>query len=164
MKILFLCTGNFYRSRLAEEFLRAYAAAKKVDLVSDSAGLGPIPNPINIGPMRREAVDYLKERGIAPATVARFPRKCTVADMKSFDLIIGMNEAEHRHMVEAQFPGIAVDRILYWHVPDMDEDPGYIGPDLMERNVRELLAGLMAHDSFKATNQIASIESGRVSA
>jgi len=139
MKTLFLCTGNYYRSRLAEELLRGYAAAQGINLVSDSAGLGIIPNPINIGPIRCEVLDYLKRRGIYSGGVERFPKKCTKTDIRSADIIIGMNEPEHRCMVDEQFPGVAGNRTRYWHVSDMDEDPGFISPDLIDSNVRELL-------------------------
>lgn len=42
-------------------------------------------------------------------------------------------------MVDEQFPGVAGNRTRYWHVSDMDEDPGFISPDLIDSNVRELL-------------------------
>jgi protein-tyrosine phosphatase len=139
MKVLFLCTGNFYRSRLAEELLRGYSEIGGVDLVSDSAGLGPIPNPINIGPIRAEVIDYLAGYGMRPTGADRVPRKCGIEDIESSDVVIGMNEIEHRQMIEEQFPGIAPKRIRYWHVPDMEEDPNLTGPDLMDRNVKDLL-------------------------
>jgi protein-tyrosine phosphatase len=139
MKVLFLCTGNYYRSRLAEEALRGYSAAQDIKLVSDSAGLGIIPNPINIGPMRLEAVNYLKNSGFRSIGMNRFPKKCTVFDLESSDIVIGMNEPEHKQMFDEQFPGIAANRVRYWHVPDMDEDPGFLSPDLIDRNVRFLL-------------------------
>lgn len=142
MKVLFLCTGNFYRSRLAEELLHGYSIQQGLDLVSDSAGLGPIPNPINVGPIRFEVIDYLRSRGVKPHGTKRFPRKCKVADIEVSDVVIGMNEIEHRCMVEEQFPDIDLEHVQYWHVPDMEEDPDNIGPDLMDRNVRKLLRQL----------------------
>lgn len=144
MKVLFLCTGNYYRSRLAEELLRGYSAVIRLDLVCDSAGLGPIPNPINIGPMRLEAVEYLLVRGMNPDSVARFPRKCHESDILLSDIVIGMNEPEHRRMVEGQFLGRVHERVRYWRVPDMDEDPDGMGPGLMEQNVKELLREILA--------------------
>ncbi len=140
MKVLFLCTGNFYRSRLAEELAHNYAFMEGIGLVSDSAGLGPIPNAVNVGPIRFEVVEYLEKRGIKPRGAGRFPRKCTAADIESSGIVIGMNEAEHRQMVEEQFQGVHLEHVRYWHVPDMEEDPGNIGPDLMYSNVLELLA------------------------
>ena len=111
-------------------------------MLSDSAGLGPIPNSINIGPIRFEVIEYLKSRGMNPQDAKRFPKKCAIADIESSDIVIGMNEIEHRQMIEAQFAGIALEHVLYWHVPDMEEDPDNIGPDLMDRNVRKLLKQL----------------------
>jgi len=137
-----LCTGNFYRSRLAEELMRNYSAQEGRDLLSDSAGLGPIPNPINIGPIRFEVIEYLKSRGMQPKGAKRFPKKCTVEDIESSDIVIGMNEIEHRCMIEEQFSGIAREHVQYWHVPDMEEDPDNVGPDLMDRNVRKLIKQL----------------------
>jgi protein-tyrosine phosphatase len=42
-KILFLCTGNFYRSRFAEELFNHLARQKRLDWVADSRGL--VKNP-----------------------------------------------------------------------------------------------------------------------
>jgi len=139
MKVLFLCTGNYYRSRLAEEFLRAMARGKALDIICDSAALGIVPNPINVGPIRRELRDFMKQRNIYSSSAERFPRKCTAGDIESSDIVIGMNEPEHRHMVEKQFPGCLADKVRYWDVPDMEEDPGFIGPGLIEKNVEKLL-------------------------
>jgi len=145
MKVLFLCTGNYYRSRLAEEFLRARARVKGIDLSTDSAALGIVPNPINVGPMRREAIDYLEQNGIHSASVMRFPRKCTAGDLDSSEIVIGLNKPEHQWMVEEQFPGLAV-QVRYWNVPDMEEDPGLIGPGLIRANVDSLLEEIAASD------------------
>jgi len=138
MKVLFVCTGNFYRSRLAEELLRGYAEQRGVEIVSDSAGLGPIPNPINIGAIRFEVIEYLKNLGVNPSGTKRFPKKCHAADLESSDIVVGMNEIEHRHLLEQQFADIVKDHVRYWHVPDMEEDPDLMGPGMMVRNVKDL--------------------------
>ncbi|MDD4872434.1 MAG: low molecular weight phosphatase family protein [Kiritimatiellae bacterium] len=143
MKVLFLCTGNFYRSRLAEELLRFYSEDQGIDLVSDSAALGDIPNPINIGPISQEALRYLGQLGKKPEYfLQRYPKKCTVADIISADIIIGLNEREHKRWFEEQFPDFTLKCVQYWHVPDVEEDPDKVGPELMDKNVRELLKDL----------------------
>jgi protein-tyrosine phosphatase len=146
MKVLFLCTGNFYRSRLAEELLRAYSEIQGIDLVSDSAALGDIPNPINIGPISQEALKYLDKNGIKSDPDERYPKKCTVADIVSADIIIGLNEREHRCWFEEQFSDFKQKCVRYWHVPDVEEDPDRRGPALMDENIRMLLKELSLTD------------------
>ncbi len=64
VRILFLCTGNYYRSRLAEELLRYNAREADLEIECDSAGLGKIPNLSNPGPIGIAALEYLQKRGI----------------------------------------------------------------------------------------------------
>ena len=143
MRVLFLCTGNYYRSRLAEELLHYHA--KRVDLSIEcySAGLGNIPNPSNPGPIGIVALEYLQARGIGSLTRARHPKKCAPSDIQAADIIVCMNEREHRATFEKQ-ARLFLDhkQIVYWHVPDLEEDPELVGPGLIEGEVRGLLTRL----------------------
>ncbi len=143
MRVLFLCTGNYYRSRLAEELLRYEARKAELEIECDSAGLGNIPSPSNPGPIGVAALHYLQALGISSSSLVRYPKKCTASDLQAADIIVCMNEREHREMFERQArPLLDHKRVVYWRVPDVEEDPDLIGPGLIDGEVRGLLARL----------------------
>ncbi len=50
-KILFLCTGNYYRSRFAEKLFNNLATQKNLDWEADSRGLAIERGVNNVGAM-----------------------------------------------------------------------------------------------------------------
>ena len=148
MRVLFLCTGNYYRSRLAEELLRHNAGKAELEIECDSGGLGKIPNPSNAGPIGIAVLEYLRKRGIPSSSQARYPKKWTPSDIQAADIIVCMNEPEHRGMFESQIrPFLDHKQILYWHIPDVEEDRDLIGPGLIDREVKSLLEKLKDRSS-----------------
>ena len=143
VRILFLCTGNYYRSRLAEELLRYNAKKADLEIECDSAGLGKIPNPSNPGPIGIAALEYLQKRGISSLSLARYPKQWTPSDIQTADIIVCMNEREHRVMFERQArPFLNHGQIVFWRIPDVEEDPDLMGPGLIDGEVRGLLEKL----------------------
>jgi len=141
VRILFLCTGNYYRSRLAEELFRYHAREADFEIECDSAGLGKIPNPSNPGLIGIAALESLQERGIRSLSLARHPKQWTPSDIQTADIIVCMNEREHKVMLESQArPFLNHRHIVYWSIPDVEEDPDLIGPGLIDGEVRGLLA------------------------
>ena len=116
--VLFLCTGNYYRSRFAEELFNDLAGRAGLDWRADSAGLA-LESWVNPGPMSPHARAALLARGLTVAEVARDPRSCTAADLAGADLVVAVKEAEHRPWLDRKHPGWA-DRVTYWHVHDLD--------------------------------------------
>jgi protein-tyrosine phosphatase len=150
VRILFLCTGNYYRSRLAEELLRYNARKADLEIECDSAGLGKIPNLSNPGPIGIAVLEYLQKRGISSLSLARYPKQWTPSDIQTADIIVCMNEREHRAMFESQArPFLNHRHIVYWRIPDVEEDPDLIGPGLIDGEVRGLLAKLKGRHFVK---------------
>ena len=79
--ILFLCTGNYYRSRFAEELFNHHAERVGLDWVAQSRGLALERGAHNVGPISPFALHALKEMVITPRGADRFPRQCTVDDL-----------------------------------------------------------------------------------
>src|SRR5438876_5201878 len=57
--ILFLCTGNYYRSRFAESLFNAVAGQMRVPWRASSRGLALERGTGNVGPMAVSAIDAL---------------------------------------------------------------------------------------------------------
>lgn len=116
-QVLFLCTGNYYRSRFAEEMFNHEARIAGLNWRASSRGLATEPSPENVGAISIFALQALNDRSIAPAD--RLPVVCTISDLESADRVIALKEAEHRHFLEKRFPGWE-NRTSYWHVDDID--------------------------------------------
>jgi protein-tyrosine phosphatase len=138
--VLFLCTGNYYRSRFAEHYFNMLAEKAGADWRADSRGLA-VGRAGNIGRISPFAAEGLAARGIALDGDLRFPRQVTADDLANARLIVAMKESEHRGLLAAEFPDWA-DRTEYWRVDDLDcAWPGETLADL-EEAVAALLAKL----------------------
>ncbi|PSO15027.1 low molecular weight phosphatase family protein [Bradyrhizobium sp. MOS003] len=118
-QVLFLCTGNYYRSRFAEELFNHLAEQEDLPWRAFSRGAAERRAPENTGSISRFALEALQALGISPRRADELPQPCTLADFRQADIVIGLKEAEHRWMVERRFPAVA-DRVLYWQVDDLD--------------------------------------------
>ena len=135
-RVLFLCTGNYYRSRFAEIYFNWQVEKRGLTWTADSRGLAI--DPYLNGPISRHTLASLQARGIDLDTCQRSPLPVCEADLAAADHIVAVKEAEHRPIFEANFPTWR-DRIEYWHVHDLDcAAPDHAIPHL-EREVAKLL-------------------------
>ena len=116
-RILFLCTGNYYRSRFAEIYFNWQAKQRGLHWIADSRGLAL--DGYNYGPISRHTIARLKESSIDYDADQRFPRPLSEADLRTADHVVAVKEAEHRPLMLRNFPAWC-DRIEYWHVHDLD--------------------------------------------
>ncbi len=139
--VLFLCTGNYYRSRFAEELFNALAQRAGLTWRADSAGLLVDHSNDNLGPISSNALRALALRHIAVAPPLRYPRQVRARDLAGADRVIALNESEHRFLLDEQFPGWA-ERAEYWHIPDLAEAPPRASLAAVERNIESLIQEL----------------------
>ena len=140
-QILFLCTGNYYRSRFAEHLFNALAVQEGLDWRAFSRGLAIERGIYNFGAISRAAAEGLAARGIFLSAGERGPQQATVVDFAAADRIVALDEVEHRPLVEERFPQWA-GTVEYWSIHDLDVTGPWAATAQMEQQVRELLLGL----------------------
>lgn len=137
--ILFLCTGNYYRSRFAEIFFNHVAEERNLQWRATSRGLALERGIGNVGPMAMEAIKTLEAMGVcALEDCGRPPLQVTPRDLESADHIVALKKAEHLPLFEERFPTWA-QKVEFWHVEDT---PGVLG--LIEKEVMELVKRVSA--------------------
>src|SRR5262249_25587366 len=117
--VLFLCSGNYYRSRYAEIVFNSLAPAADLKWVATSAGLLPEHFVVNTGPISPTVLRMAAARGHKVPDPFRLPRAVGAADFESATRVIALKESEHRPIVVARFPQWA-DHVEYWTVHDVD--------------------------------------------
>ena len=115
--VLFLCTGNYYRSRYAEILFNA--RAQEMGLAWNAVSRGLAPDPRNPGPMSRDTMAALQRQGITVEEYLRLPIKVTDNDFESNHHIVAVKEAEHRLMIQRDYPH-RLENVEFWHVHDLD--------------------------------------------
>lgn len=120
--VLMVCMGNICRSPVAEGIARLRAREWGLDLTVDSAGthgyhVGAAPDPRSVAVAKRRGIDLSGLRA----------RRLTAADGENFDLILVMDDRNHRDALAILPPHThhKVHLILKWtphcgytHVPD----------------------------------------------
>jgi low molecular weight protein-tyrosine phosphatase len=137
--ILFLCSGNYYRSRFAEILFNHLAEQAGLEWVARSRGIVAAFSR-NPGPISSATLEGLQARSISNAPV-RYPRQLTESDLANARRVIALNAREHRPLLNQYFPDWT-DRVEYWHVPDITELDAETALALIERNIQLLIASL----------------------
>jgi protein-tyrosine phosphatase len=120
-KILFLCTGNYYRSRMAEEMFNHFAEKRGLTARAFSRGLSTsFENNGNTGSFSSFALRVLTRYGITPRRADEFPQRVTADELRDSDVVIALYQRDHAPMTAEQFPEFAA-KVIYWSVPDLDE-------------------------------------------
>jgi len=140
-KLLFLCTGNYYRSRFAELLFNALAPTHHLPWQAFSRGVALEKGVGNVGPMSPLAIQTLQALGITSEGFARYPMQVQEDDLQGAEIIIALQEAEHRPYLSARYPAW-VDQVEYWHVRDCVPTPAYDPLQEIARAVQQLIARL----------------------
>jgi protein-tyrosine phosphatase len=146
--VLFLCTGNYFRSRFSEELFNHWARRMQLDWRAESRGLMPDMEALkrqNVGRISRHALDALEVRGIQPRGAERWPMPVQRDELEFARRTIALKEAEHRPMMTLRFPDL-VDRIEYWAVDDIDVLPPPRCIEQAEAQLLKLLQELRESD------------------
>jgi protein-tyrosine phosphatase len=126
-RVLFVCSGNYYRSRLAEILFNERAKAADLGWQAESRGL------LKTGDLKgisEHALHYLRQFKMEhlAGEEPRNPMPIDVEDLTDSDLVIGLCREEHEPMMNQKFLSLAKalgksGRIRYWHVYDVPGPP-----------------------------------------
>lgn len=139
--VLFLCSGNYYRSRFAEIVFNERARAARVAWAATSAGLLPADLLAELDPISPTVLERVRALGVVIDDRPRSPRAVARADFEAAHRVIALKEAEHRPLMRRHFPEWE-DRIVYWTVHDVDVAPPTETLPLLERAVSDLIEEL----------------------
>jgi len=106
LKVLFVCSGNSYRSPVAEALLRKYAPAS---VVVDSAGTSPISS------ISDNAKEFL-QRENASKYLKKYPEGLETKQLRDYDVIVAM-ELKHKFSILRRCPECS-SRIEVWNIDD----------------------------------------------
>lgn len=143
-QVLFLCTGNYFRSRFAEMLFNHLAQRANLNWRADSRGLDTSMNHLLTGVISPATAAAVRRAGIL-TDEHRAPIECAMCDLKSAQRVIALKEAEHRPLMSRRFPDW-VDRIEYWHIHDVDRSPADVSLREIESRIIGLIAELSAVD------------------
>lgn len=140
-RVLFLCTGNYYRSRFAEELFNHHAQRLGMSWRAFSCALAIERGSSNVGAISRYTVEALADRGIKLPDPIRPPLQCSIGDFDLADVVIAMKEVEHRELIKARFAAWG-RHVIYWHVHDIDAASPEETIEVIDQLVRNLVGDL----------------------
>jgi len=134
-RILFICTGNYYRSRFAEAVFNHYAELQQIHWTAFSRGLAVHLAEGYLSPLTIQA---LGDRKIELRHTGIDRQQLSEADLLRSDRRIALDHGEHFTMIQGQFPDWA-DKIEYWEVPDVPFESHMKALPEIERRTLQLL-------------------------
>lgn len=139
-RVLFICTGNYYRSRFAEAVFNHHAVALGMPWRAFSRGLAIhlVPPDFLLSPHTHK---HLEARNMDVRHTAPDRKQLSVEDLENAQIIIALKDEEHRPMMRKMFPGWE-ERALFWDVGDQPEVTPEDGLAAIERQVVELIEDL----------------------
>lgn len=138
-RVLFICTGNYYRSRFAEALFNHHAEARAMSWRAFSRGLAihVVPD----GVLSSQAVRGLNERGIPLHHTGPTRVQISEEDLQEAQLAIALKEDEHRPLLDRLFPTWS-DRVTFWDIDDMPKLSSRYALPRIEQLVLDLLEKL----------------------
>lgn len=142
VKIYFVCMGNYYRSRLAEELALYYAVKYGLEISVDSGGLSDVAKSLNPGPIAKATLRFLEDRSIEPQRAQRFPKRIDLESVVRSDFVVLTDEDEQLNLFKQTLPTYT-GKIVAWRARDNYDDPWLQTPNLIDKHVHQLIKELL---------------------
>ncbi|MES2307522.1 MAG: low molecular weight phosphatase family protein [Verrucomicrobiota bacterium] len=115
-KCLFICTGNYYRSRYAEAIFNYHALKNGLMWNAFSRGLA-----IHLakGDLAKQTREMLEEKLIPLSMTGETRVQIHEHDFHVAEKVIALQHHEHYPMMASKFP-LWADKIEYWDVADIE--------------------------------------------
>ncbi|MFO1490354.1 MAG: low molecular weight phosphatase family protein [Kiritimatiellia bacterium] len=139
-KVLFICTGNYYRSRFAEALFNFLAQKKKLNWVAMSRGLATYLVGDD-GFLSSVVLQALREREIPVSLTSATCRQISEEDFRSANVLIAIDKYEHRPLLDRYYHDW-VDKVNYWDISDVGELSPLDALPRIEKCVTGLVAGI----------------------
>jgi protein-tyrosine phosphatase len=114
-RVLFICTGNYYRSRFAEAIFNFHAEQRQIPWTAFSRGLAVHLAEGYLSTFTTEALS-IRQIGLRHTGPGRI--QLSEEDLLRSNCCIAMDRSEHFRMMLTQFP-VWADQIDYWDVSDL---------------------------------------------
>lgn len=134
-RLLFVCTGNYYRSRFAEIYFQHLAKTHGLESSVWSRGLelwDGNENDISINTLTR-----LDELGISDFEV-RAPIELFEDDLRRASRTIALSSREHKPLFQTKFPKW-VDLVEYWDIEDIHFEKPEVALGQLQNAVVDLI-------------------------
>lgn len=136
-QVLFLCTGNFYRSRFAEIYFNYLIRQNGLPDLAFSRGFEVFAGR-NSGPISRHTLAYLEQEQIEIPEPLQFPVQLTDADFDKAGRIIALDQSEHLPMLLQYFPQ-REGQVQFWNFADFPKATSEQVLPAIRRAVEELV-------------------------
>lgn len=120
--VLFVCTGNYYRSRFAEAYFNYLTELLNLPYKADSSGLQiDLADELaeEFGEISKDSREKLEELGVPSRLYERERRSFHVGDMNDKVLVIGMDREEHVPMLKERFSDEITEKFFFTEVKDI---------------------------------------------
>jgi len=135
-QVLFLCSGNYYRSRYAEILFNHLAKERGLTWRAFSRGLKL--DDRNPGPLSRYTQAALERIDVPFEDYLRLPQPVVDDDFRRAAKVIAVKEAEHRSLMSRKFP-TWLGKVTFWQVHDLD----CCGPEETIPHLDRMVAALL---------------------
>ncbi len=141
-KVLFVCTGNYYRSRFAEALFNFRAHLRGLSWRAFSSGLAVDTSPPGLSPHTRNGLRLMQ---IPIGMTESRKRPFAATHLETATRCIALQESEHRPMFEETFPEL-ISRIEFWDVPDIQDMAPADALSKIRERVDDLVEQLLAEN------------------
>jgi protein-tyrosine phosphatase len=145
--VLFLCTGNYYRSRFAELLFNHFAARHGLGWSAISRGMALELAINNLGPISPAVSTALAARDVALEPGVRAPLALKLSDVEKAHHIVAVDRSEHLPMLQRKFPGY-IARVEFWDVQDIGFTAFEAALEQLELNVLALIERLRTNKNL----------------